>query len=396
MEEEMGLNSILGEQEIDDLFGEEVQTPPSKEGEEPGTKPEENNEHKETTEVVNPDDLFTGDDNQQQPESVGSEKKDKEGQEKGDTVPDKGSSSSPSNENFYSSIANAFAVDGILPNLDEETIKKAQTAEDISELIDAEVNARLNEKQQRVAKALENGVEPSDVRKYEKTIQFLSTVTDAKLSEESEEGENLRRNIIFQDFLNQGYSEERARKFTERSFDAGNDVEDAKEALLSNKTYFQNEYNKLLQKAQDEADAEKEKRVKAAKDLNESMLKDKELFGGMDISVDIRKKAFDFIMKPTYKDPNTGDYITPLQKYQMEHKADFLKYVGLFMVLTDNFKDFKSFTKGEVKKEMKKGLRELEQTLNNTRRNSDGTLKMTTNAKEDPESFFGGNFKLAL
>ena len=60
------------------------------------------------------------------------------------------------------------------------------------------------------------------------------------------------------------------------------------------------------------------------------------------------------------------------------------------------FKDFESFTKGKVKKEMKKGLRELEKTLNNSRRSPDGSLKMVTGVNDDPESFIGKGFKLDI
>ena len=57
-------------------------------------------------------------------------------------------------------------MDGIFPNLDDETVKKAVDAESFSDLIEAEINARFDEKQQRISKALENGVEPTDIRKY--------------------------------------------------------------------------------------------------------------------------------------------------------------------------------------------------------------------------------------
>ena len=102
------------------------------------------------------------------------------------------------------------------------------------------------------------------------------------------------------------------------------------------------------------------------------------------------------ISKPVYKDPETGEYLTPVQKYEQEHPVEFIKYVGLFMALTNDFKDFESFTKGKVKKEVRKGMRALEQTLNGTRRNSDGSLKMVTKASEDPESIIPSGFKLAL
>jgi hypothetical protein len=287
-----------------------------------------------------------------------------------------------------------MAEDGVFPNLDEETVKKAVDAESLSELFDMEVNARLDERQQRISKALDNGVEPSDIRKYENTLNYIDSITDAAIAEESEKGEQLRRNLIYQDFLNKGYSPEKAQKFTERTIDAGTDVEDAKEALQSNKEYFQGAYNKLLREAEEEAQAEREERQQQAARLKDSILKDKNLFGDIELSADVRKKAFDNISKPIYRDPETGEYFTALQKYEMENRADFIKYIGTIFTLTNGFKDFDSFVKGKVEKEKKKGLRELERTLTNTKRNTGGSLKLVTNAKEDPESFIGKGWNL--
>ena len=116
--------------------------------------------------------------------------------------------------------------------------------------------------------------------------------------------------------------------------------------------------------------------------------------GDIEVSNDIRKKAYETISKPIFRDPDTGQYLTAIQKYESEHRADFLKYTGLIFAMTDGFKDFDSFVKGKVKKEMKKGLKELEQTLNNTRRASDGSLKMVTNQKDDPNAFLSKGMKL--
>lgn len=396
MGEELSFDNILGEQEIDTLFTDPEDTSTEKEDNGDDTDAEEqtvqesNDEKKKdkTTEVADPETLFE----EEQPESVGSGDN-KEG-EKEDAVPDDGGGTSP--KNFYSSIASAMAVDGIFPNLDEETVKKADTAESFSDLIEAEVNARLDEKQQRILKALENGVEPTDIRRYENTLNFISSISEASLSEENEKGEQLRRNIIYQDFLNKGYTPEKAQKFTERSINGGTDVEDAKEALQSNKEYFTNAYNELLDEAERKESEEKAARKKQADQLRDSLMKDKQLVGDMEIGNDVRKKAFDAISKPVYKDPETGKYLTAIQKYENEHRADFLKYAGLFYTLTNGFKDFDSFTKGKVKKEVRKGLRELEQTLNNTRRSSNGNLKMVTGVKDDPESFFDKGLKLDL
>ena len=362
--EGLSFDNILGEQEIETLFTDpednEVPEEPTKNGEEeevetPDSDPKKQKEKDNTTEDVDPEDLFED----KAPESVGSGK-DNEGKE--DTAPDNDADGTSPN-NFYSSIANACAVDGIFPNLDDETIKKAVDAESFSNLIEAEINARFDEKQKRISQALENGVEPTDIKKYESTLNYINTITDAAIAEESEKGEQLRYNLIYQDFINKGMTPDKAKKFADRTADAGTDVEDAKEALLSNKEFFSNAYNKMLQDAQQKADEEKAEREKNAKELEKSLMKDKQLFGDMEISNDIRKKAFDSVSKPVYKDPETGDYMTAIQKYESEHRAEFLKYTGLIFAMTNGFKDFDSFAKGKVRKEVKKGLRELEQTL---------------------------------
>lgn len=394
--EGLSFDNILGEQEIETLFTdpedndvqEEHKETEEEETDTPDSDDKKQKEKDNTTEDVDPENLFED----KAPESVGSGK-DNEGKE--DTAPDNDADGTSPN-NFYSSIANACAVDGIFPNLDDETIKKAVDAESFSNLIEAEINARFDEKQKRISKALENGVEPNDIKKYESTLNYINTITDAAIAEESERGEQLRYNLIYQDFINKGMTPDKAKKFADRTVDAGTDVEDAKEALLSNKEFFSNAYNKMLQDAQQKADEEKAEREKNAKELEKSLMKDKQLFGDMEISNDIRKKAFDSISKPVYKDPETGDYMTAIQKYESEHRAEFLKYTGLIFAMTNGFKDFDSFAKGKVRKEVKKGLRELEQTLNNTRRNNDGSLRMVTNQKNDPNSFISKGMKLDL
>lgn len=393
--EGLSFDNILGETEIDNLF---VDTEESTENGSDGAhesadgseNQEENNETDKTTEVVNPEELFE-EEEEKQPESVGSEKNTEEQE---DSSTDNGGGTS--SENFYSSMANALAEDGVFPNLDEETIKKADSAESLSDLFEAEVNARLDEKQRRIAKALENGVEATDIRRYEGTLAYLSKLTDQQISAENEQGEQLRKNLIYQDYLNRGMSPDKAQKLTERSIDRGDDVEDAKEALQSNREFFQTKYDELLEEAQKEADAEKKEIQKQTEKLKDSLMKDKTLLGDIELNTDIRKKALETISKPVYRDPETGEYLTALQKYQLENKADYLKYVGLFMTLTDGFKNFDSLFKGKVKKEVKKGLRQLEQTLNGTKRNTDGSLNLVTGVREDPESFIGKGFKLDL
>lgn len=386
MEEELSLDNILGAEEIENLFVEDDETqdtPPVNEG--PPKKEEEPSKDKEeTTEVVDVDNLFTD-----TPESVGSGKENTE--EKEDTTP-KGDGTSP--KNFYSSIAKALKEEGIFPDLDDEGLSKVKDPEDFRDLIDQQIKAGLDERQKRIDEALNAGVEPTEIKKYENTINFLDSIKEENISDEGDKGEKLRKDLIYQDFINRGYSKERATREVQKSFNAGTDIDDAKEALKSNIDFFRDKYDELVNDAKSEAEEEEKERKDQAEKLKSSILNDKDVFGDLSVDKSTRQKIYDNIAKPVYKDPETGEYFTAIQKYEMDNRTDFLKNIGLLFTLTDGFKNLDGLVKGKVKKEVKKGLRELEHTLNNTARTSDGNLKFVSGVDEDPESFIGKGWNL--
>lgn len=386
MEEELSLDNILGAEEIENLFVEddETQDTPPANGEPPKKEEEPSNDKEETTEVVDVDNLFTD-----TPESVGSGKENTE--EKEDTTP-KGDGTSP--KNFYSSIAKALKEEGIFPDLDDEGLSKVKDPEDFRDLIDQQIKAGLDERQKRIDEALNAGVEPTEIKKYENTINFLDSIKEENISDEGDKGEKLRKDLIYQDFINRGYSKERATREVQKSFNAGTDIDDAKEALKSNIDFFRDKYDELVNDAKSEAEEEERERKDQAEKLKSSILNDKDVFGDLSVDKSTRQKIYDNIAKPVYKDPETGEYFTAIQKYEMENRTDFLKNIGLLFTLTDGFKNLDGLVKGKVKKEVKKGLRELEHTLNNTARTSDGNLKFVSGVDEDPESFIGKGWNL--
>lgn len=378
--EELDLNNILSPEEMDNLFDEEG----SETQETPPESTEEKEQNKETTEVqVDAEDLFES-------ESVGSGKEDKQGKE--DTTPDR-SGTSPKT-NFYSSIASALKEDGIFQNLDNDKAKEIKDAESFAQAMRDEVTAQLDERQKRIDEALNAGIEPSEIQKYERTLNYLDSIKDENISDESEQGEQLRRQLIYNDFINRGYSKERAQREVKKSFDAGTDIEDAKESLKSNKEFFKNSYDSIVEEAKKAEEKEVEERKKDAETLKKNILEEEKVFGELQIDKATRQKVFDNVSKPVYKDPETGELFTALQKYEMDNRLDFLKNVGLIYTLTDGFKNLDGLIKGKVKKEVRKGLRELETTINNTARTSDGNLKFATGVDEDPESYVGKGWHL--
>lgn len=364
----------------DDGGEEETQVTP------PAPKEKEEKEIEKTTEEeeINPDDLFDN------PESVGSGKDNQEEEE--DTQSEKDKGTSPKT-NFYSSIASALKEEGIFPDLDDDTLESIKTPEDFAEAVEKTVQARLDERQKRIDAALQADVEPDEVRRYEQTLANLDAIKEEYITDETEKGERLRKNLIYQDFRNRGYSEARAKREVEKSFNAGTDIEDAKEALESNREYFSTQYQDLIKEAQEEAKEEQRKIKEEAAQLKKSMLEDKEVFTGITLDKTTRQKAFENITKPVFKTED-GEYLTAIQKYEMDNPVEFRKYLSVLFTMTDGFKNIDGLVKGKVKKEVKQSLRELEHKLSSTARNSTGNLRYVGGVEEDTESYIGKGWDL--
>ena len=388
MDEELSVDNILAPEEVDTLFevNNEGETPPTEDTESITEGQEGTKEKKETTEVVDVDALFT-----EKPESVSSGKENNQ-EEKEDTPP-KEDGTSP---NFYSSIAKALKEEGILPDLDDEAYSKVKSPEDFRNLIEQKIHDGLDERQKRIDEALTVGIEQPVVQQYENTLNYLDKIDENSLKDESDQGESLRRQLIYQDYVNRGFNKERATREVDRSFAAGNDIDDAKDALESNRDFFKTQYQNMVKEAQVEVEKDEQERKEQATKLKTSILEDQKVFGELAVDKSTRQRIFDNISKPIYKDPKTGDLYTAIQKYEMDNRTDFLKNVGLLFTLTDGFKNLDGLVKGKVNKEVKRGLRELENTINNTQRTSDGNLKLVSGMNDDPESFIGKGYKLDI
>lgn len=370
--EELSLDNVMSEDEVAGLFDtEETQ----KESENKNGSAE-NKENKETTETVDVDSLFT-----EESESVGSGKDNKERE-------DTASNKKETSPNFYSSIAKAFVEDGVFSDLNDDDLSKITDADSFKNMIEQTLQSQLDEKQKRIDAALSAGIELTQVQRYEQSMKILNGITNEAISEEGERGEALRKNIIYEDYIQRGFSRERAVKAVERSLAAGTDIEDAMESLQSCKDQISKSYDNAIQEAREEKANEERELKEQAEALKKSILSDKKPFGDLELDKSTRQKVFDAISKPVFTDPETGEKLTAVQKYEAENHNDFMKHVGLLYVLTDGFKSLDGLVKNKVKKEVSKGLKELEHTLNNTSRNSNGTLKFTSGVGSDPESIF--------
>lgn len=389
----LDMDFILSEEETENLFSDTPstqETPPDVETKESKNKKEDT---QETTEVeVDPETLF----DEPISESVGSKKeKNKEVKDKENTVPEDADISP--NNNFYSSYANAFKVDGIFQNLSDEDIEGITDAESFVEAAEKEVRLRLEESQRRVLDALNAKIEPSVISQYENTLKYLDNISEVNISEEGEDGEKLRTNLIYQDYLNRGFSKERAEREVKRAFDNGTDIEDAKEALSSNRQFFKDKYDKLVKEAQQETIREKEAQKKENEALKAKILNEEKVYGDIELDTKTRQKIYDNISKPVYKDPETGQYLTAIQKYEAENRQDFLKNLAFFFTMTDGFKNMDALVKGKVKKGVSKGIKDLERVLTSTPAPKEGNLRYMGGSQNSvADSFLNGKFRLDI
>lgn len=355
-----------------------------------GTAPEQKQETQEeviSTENLEASDLFGS-------ESVGDNggTEDIHGQVT-DTSTQEGEGTPPKN-NLYSSIAEAFQVDGIFSDLTNEDISKIQTAEDFANAVEKQIQAKFDERQRRIDKALNNGIEPQQIQVFETSIANLNRITEDNLKDESDAGINLRKSLIVRDYLNRGYDEQKALALAQRSFDAKTDIEDAKFALQQNKDFYQQKYKELQDEAENSARTLEENRKKEIAALKKLVLEGDKAFGELTVDAKTRQRVYDVISKPIYKDPDRdGEFLTEIQKYEKENHNEFMKNLGYLYVITDGFKTLGNLTKTIEKKVTRKGIKELEHLVNTTVRNPDGSLRMVSGVS-DNESYLSGGWSL--
>lgn len=310
--------------------------------------------------------------------------------QQGDKSSEKVNSDSP-----FPSLAKAFKEDGILSNLTEEELKKIKTGEDFSTAIENEVKHRLDEKNKRVSEALELGVAPTKIKQSEDVINYLESLTTEILEDETEKGVNLRSNLIVQDFLNKGFTQERAVKEAKKSIAAGTDLEDAMEALESNKEHYTKEYSDIINTAKQEAEEHKKHVQTIRTDIKNIILNEKEVFENLKLTDNIKKQAIESIQKPVFTD-SEGNQYSAIQKYEKENPAEFMAKLGIIYTITDGFKNLEKITSMQKAKLKKSAISELESTLLNNSSLDNGNVSFANNLGSDDNTHDKGDFILDI
>lgn len=379
-------DSILSQDEIEEMIGEHPDE------EELPTFEEEEDDSYLDTEDDNPESVGMYDESEDQDqddedydddtdEEEEDDKDDKDTIEEGEDTDSDEADSSP--VNIYPYLAQALQEGGVFPDLDN--FDEIDSPEAFNEMIEEQVQNRLNETQKRIATALKAGVPAEQIQSMEYTIGQLSQITEEDLTNEAEGAEEFRKSLIMQDLMIKGFTEERAKKVAERSVENGNDIEDAREALESVLETYKKAYT--LEVANNQAKQKQliQEQEQQAQQLEDYIMNSDEVFPDIEVNKKVRRKVLDFLSKPTKKNAQTGQYYTDFM-WELESDPTFSAKVGLLYTLTNGFKDLSFLVNDKVNKAKKRAYRELEEKLNSSRRYTDGTLKYANN--EDSESIF--------
>lgn len=352
----MGDNFISGGAQFiddDELFIETPATQENQEQEPEGAQPDNKQDVKPTEVVVGEgDDLFG--DSQEQPESVGEEDKDKDTGKKAAT---EGDGDSPK-DNVFSSFAKAMKGDGLFQFLDDKVIDSVTDETSFADAFEQEINARLDAETRRVKEALDAGVPVNTIQYLTGMIKRYDSITEDTLSAEGDEAAKLRKNIIYQDYINRGFTKERALREVTRSVEGGHDKEDAKEALESSKQFYQDKYDDLIAEGQAKVEEDRKRARQENEDFKKEVLSGNKLFGSIEIDKASRQKAYEAMTKIVDNDED-GSPRTAVQKFADEHPAQFRAILGLTWVLTDKFQKLGDLVQGNIKKEVRSNLKAI-------------------------------------
>lgn len=258
---------------------------------------------------------------------------------------------------IYSDLAKAFVEDGIFGN--RELAGQVVDANTFRQMMDAEINSRLDNVHKRVLYALNAGAPAEDIRKMEAIVNSLNGFDDASITDESNAGVELRKDLIYRAAIFNGKNDARARKEVEKSMKAGTDIEDARDSLELLRNSFSRTYNEMVQKSAERKEAERQAEINSAKALESEIMGGKGFTGNL--SEQMRRRIVNNAMVQSETLPD-GRRCTPLQKFCMTD-PNATRILGELFTITDGFRDLGAIGASNVRKGVSRGLASIEKKL---------------------------------
>lgn len=254
--------------------------------------------------------------------------------------------------NIYSSFADVLLEQGVITSL--ESSDQIKTVEDLVNIFKTTINSQTDIK---LSEYIEN-LDASSISQSKGEIRELSEISEDVLKEDSE----LAKNLLYRDYLNQGLSEEKAKKFLKKTIDLGEEMvlEEAVESLENIKQYElekiekEKENYKLQvkesQKAQEQLDI----------DVKNKIYNSKDLIKGYTVNKTLQDQTYKSMTEIVNKNADNGQLENALMHDRAKNPIDFDTRMYMIYNLTNGFTDLSNISqtvKSKAVDELEKAIR---------------------------------------
>lgn len=245
---------------------------------------------------------------------------------------------------LYQTLATVLKEQGVFSSVEDSLLKDVKDVDSLVEVIKNQIKAEefkdLTDEQKLVLQDMRAGVTPTTAGKFKTAMDQLNNIDDDLIAE----NEQVRFDLIYQDFIAKGFAKDQAKKFANRSFAAKEDLADAKEAKMNLIAAVTNRYNTAKEKDIADAKAELDKIEADKSTLKKRILDTKEVMPGHELSETARKEIYSDMSKMISTNPKTGIPENALMKYQRENPLDYSHKLYFLFKVTNGFKDLSYFS----------------------------------------------------
>lgn len=287
---------------------------------------------------------------------------------------------SDSSSNLYSSLASVIHEQGLLPSVDINN-DNIQSVDDLARVLRIEQEAQAKQ-------LFENYINNLDVDKIKQPLSDMRSL-DAIDSDYLFDNIEVAKDLIRQDYMNQGLDESKINRIINRLIDLGDeDLIDeslkARESLIEkNAKAIEEEKNRQFK---ERAELEKQN-LKVQEEIKKRIF-ESEIIEGFKPTQAFKQKMYDTMTSIVGTDPN-GNPENAFMKARREDLIGFETRMYAFFELTNGFTDFSKL----IGPSKSKAVEELEKAVRGTVINKNST----PNYINDKESYFGtGDYTLNI
>ena len=270
-----------------------------------------------------------------------------------DEVGDEGEGENDNSPNLYSSLFSILHDEGLLPSLDP-TSTDIKTPAELAEAFKKEIETQADLK----LKSYLDNIDIDTIAQSKSELNNLNSIDEAYLTSNLE----LAKQIIKQDYLNQGLDENKVNRLLNKTIDLGEDlvIEEALESLESLKVFN-------ARKIEKEQVAHKERLIQEQKEnealqvkIKDSLYNSKSFIEGLPVNKAIQDRVFKTMNDVVSKDPTTGEMENELMKARRENPLEFDLKLYYLWTMTKGFKTSENIitnSKSKIIKDLETAIR---------------------------------------